>query len=73
MVQWLRLHAPTAEGMGSIPGGGTKIPQAARYGQKKEKQRNKGREALKIQSKQNQFGIEIKFNWIDIYALICIK
>ena len=27
-VQWLRLHALTLEGLGSIPGLGTKIPQA---------------------------------------------
>ena len=26
VVQWLRLHASNAEGMGSIPAGGTKIP-----------------------------------------------
>ena len=26
MVQWLRLCAPIAEGIGSIPGQGTKIP-----------------------------------------------
>ena len=25
-VQWLRLHASSAEGAGSIPGQGTKIP-----------------------------------------------
>ena len=29
MVQWLGLRAFTAEGAGSIPGQGTKIPQAA--------------------------------------------
>ena len=34
-VQWLGLCAPTAGGMGSIPGHGTKIPQAAWRGQKK--------------------------------------
>ena len=28
-LQWLRLHAPSAEGTGSIPGQGTKIPRAA--------------------------------------------
>ena len=28
VVQWLRLHAPNAEGMGLIPGQGTKIPHA---------------------------------------------
>ena len=35
VVQWLGLHAFTAEVAGSIPGQGTKIPQAARRGQKK--------------------------------------
>ena len=29
-VQWLRLCASTAGGMGSIPGRGTKIPHATR-------------------------------------------
>ena len=29
MAQWLRLHTFTAEGGGSIPGWGNKIPQAA--------------------------------------------
>ena len=33
-VQWLRLHASTAGGMGSIPGRGTKIPHAAQRSQK---------------------------------------
>ena len=33
-VQWLGLHAPTAGGMGSIPGQGTKILQAVQHGQK---------------------------------------
>ena len=35
VVQWLRLHASTAGGMGSIPGWGTKIPQAMGWGQNK--------------------------------------
>ena len=30
VVQWLRLHASNAGGMGSIPGQGTKIPHASR-------------------------------------------
>ena len=34
-VQWLGLRTFTAEGTGSIPGQGTKIPQAAWCGQKK--------------------------------------
>ena len=35
-VQWLRLHASTAEGEGSIPGWGTKIPHAAQCSQNKQ-------------------------------------
>ena len=35
LVQWLRLHAPNAGGTVLIPGGGTKIPPAARRGEKK--------------------------------------
>ena len=37
VVQWLGLSTFTAEGLGSIPGQGTKIPQAARHGQGKKK------------------------------------
>ena len=36
-VQWLGLCTLTAEGLGSIPGWGTKMPQAARHSQKKKK------------------------------------
>ena len=37
MVQWLGLCALTAEVLGSIPGQGTKIPQAMQHDQKKKK------------------------------------
>ena len=37
MVQWLRLHASTTGGTGSIPGRGTKILHAAGQGQTKQK------------------------------------
>ena len=37
VVQWLRFLAFTAQGQGSIPGWGTKIPQAAQPKQKKKK------------------------------------
>ena len=40
-VQWLGLRAPTAEGVGLIPGQGTKIPQATRRGQKKKKKKKR--------------------------------
>ena len=39
VVQWLGLHALTAECLNSIPGRGTKIPQAARCGQKKKEEK----------------------------------
>ena len=35
--QWLNLSALTAEGLGSIPGSGTKIPQTAQCSKKKKK------------------------------------
>ena len=37
IVQWLRLHAPTAGDTGSIPGQGTKILHYMQCGQKKKK------------------------------------
>ena len=37
MVQWLGLHTSTAGGTGSIPGGGTKIPEAGNMARKKKK------------------------------------
>ena len=40
MVQWLGLRAFTSEGVGSIPGWGTKIPHAMWRGQKKERERD---------------------------------
>ena len=39
MVQWLRLQASTAGGVGSIPGQKTKIPHAAQSSQKQNKQK----------------------------------
>ena len=41
MVRWLRLHALTAKGPGSVPGLGAKIPKASRRGPKTNKQTNK--------------------------------
>ena len=41
MVQWLSLCASKAEGSGSIPGRGAKIPRAERRGQKVKKYINK--------------------------------
>ena len=41
-VQWLGLHAFTARALGSIPGRGTKIPQATRRSQKKKEKKLQG-------------------------------
>ena len=38
VVQWLRLRASTAGGVGSIPGQGTKIPASVWPGEKKKKE-----------------------------------
>ena len=45
-VQWLRLHAFTAEGLGLIRGRGTKIPQATWHGPKKKKKKEERTAAL---------------------------
>ena len=37
MVQWLRLHTPSAEGMGLIPGQKTKILHDTQHSLKKKK------------------------------------
>ena len=44
-VQWLRLHTPTAGGMGSIPRPhrGTKISHAGQCGKKKKKKGKKNK------------------------------
>ena len=36
-VQWLGFRAFTAEGLGSVPGRGTKMPQASLHGQEEKK------------------------------------
>ena len=52
-VQWLRLHASTAGGTGSIPSWGTKIPPASWCGQNNNNNNNK----------------YIKFHLPDIYLI----
>ena len=50
-VQWLGLCAFTAEGLGSISGRGTKIPQAVWYGKKKKKEK---KTHMNLSTKQKQ-------------------
>ena len=47
-VQWLGLCASVAGGMGSIPGQGTKIPHATRYGQKKKKKEERKKQGPQV-------------------------
>ena len=42
MGQWLELRTLTTEGLGSIPGWGTKIPQAMWCSQKEKRMREEG-------------------------------
>ena len=41
MVRWLRVCASKAEGTGSAPSQGTKIPHATQQGQKKKKKKKR--------------------------------
>ena len=44
VVLWLRLHAPSARDVGSIPGWGTKILHAIQRDQKVKKKKSSGKE-----------------------------
>ena len=54
VVQWLRLYASTAEGLGLIPGQGIKIPNAVWRGQKKMSKESKGKEWVEWEVIQGQ-------------------
>ena len=58
-VQWLRFHASTAGGVGSIPGLGTKIPYAAWPTPHPQKNPKTIYQLYKIKSKHNLFFINI--------------
>ena len=53
VIQWLGLCISTAEGMGSIPLQGTKIPLVTWCGQKKKNERKKSGSVAKINSTQD--------------------
>ena len=59
MVQWLRLCVSSAEGLGSIPGRGTKIPRAVWHGQKikkKKKSHSEDSKGIKIKPPKTKNG-----------------
>ena len=41
-IQWLGLHASTADSLALISGGRTKIPQALRWGKRKKRNQQSG-------------------------------
>ena len=55
-VQWLGLVAFTAEGPGSIPGQGTKVPKVAQHGQEKKKCHKLGEKSLVLQKRMFREG-----------------
>ena len=60
MVQWLRVHASTAGGMGSIPGQGTKILHAAQCEKKRKKERERKKERREGRKKESKpFGVVV--------------
>ena len=61
MVQWLGLCAFTAEGVGSIPSQGTKIPQAAWCSQKQKKIEEEG--ILCPRQSQTQLCLPAEDSW----------
>ena len=58
-VQWLGVHAFTAEGPGSIPGLGTKILRATQCSQKKERKKEKKSILIKFLIKNFRIDLEI--------------
>ena len=61
VVQWLRLHASTAGGTGSIPGWGTKIPHATWHGPEKKKKKRKILVKSAVWHWRKSMGFENKF------------
>ena len=55
VANWLGLGAFTAEGVGSIPGRGTKIPQAGQCSQKKKNDHDKKKKNTCISKACYQF------------------
>ena len=72
MVQWSGLSTFTAEGPGSIPGWGIKIPQATYFGQKKKNKRwktRKGGERLRLAG-STVLGLPWGFSSLDSTVLM---
>ena len=79
VVQWLGLCTFTAEGVGSVPGWGTKIPQAVRRGQKEKKKKFR----LMFVDGSKQSGVKMRLlsvlqlksetNWGDSGPQLCYR
>ena len=66
MLQWLRVCGSKAEGVGSVPGQGTKIPHATQQGEKKQtnKLRTKSQREKNVILKLEK-GSRIFFPWTE--------
>ena len=65
VVQWLRLHASSAGGVGSIPVWETKIPHATWHGQKKKKN------VILLHVKYHLILVLIHLDILFIFIIIC--
>ena len=77
MVQWLGFRPFTARRLGSIPGQGTKIPQAAQHGREKKKKRETGIDHRNhlvqpslIPSPFYSWGTQGSERWSDLFKVI---
>ena len=73
VVQWLRLHAFIAGGMGSIPDWGTRILHAARCAKKKKKKKPNQMVIIMIQIKFAYGNRHIFFLLFSIYFLFFLR
>ena len=72
VVQWLRFRTSNKGDAGSIPGQGTKIPYAVRYGQKEFK--NKPTEKSKLlRRKKKKNLVELCEPWTTHFPFWCLK
>ena len=53
VVQWLGPNNFTPEGLGSIPGQGTKIPKVMQHGQKEKEKQKMDQQSLRIDNIYN--------------------
>ena len=63
-IWWLELHMFTAEGMDSIPGQGTTIPQTAQQGQERKEEKKKNPPRIRGKNQRKNETIKILKTWL---------